>query len=128
MDKEKLLKSKDRNGGETVVMDIDFEDRAIVDFNPYKLPKKDTAGADTGGGGGGKAIAASGPSGDDSIGQTLKKLTLFRPKEKLAPIFSASNSPLKHLYLPSELRPILTTYKKKKKKQMAAILGKLIPF
>ncbi|KAA6409581.1 MAG: eukaryotic translation initiation factor SUI1 family [Lasallia pustulata] len=110
MDKEKLLKSKDRNGGETVVVDIDFEDLAIINFVPYKLPKKDTPTADTGGGGGGKAIAAGGPSGDDSIGQQLKKIILFRPKEKLSPVFEASNSNVKHLYLPAELRPIINSY------------------
>ena len=110
MDKEKLLKSKDRSGGETVVMDIDFEDHAIVDFIPYRLPKKDTSGADTGGVGGSKAIAAGGSSSDDSVGQQLKKIVLFRPKEKLAPIFEASNSSVKHLYLPAELRPIITSY------------------
>lgn len=110
MDKEKLLRSKDRNGGETVVMDIDFENRGIVDFIPYRLPKKDTPGTDACGGGSGKAIAAGGRSGDESIGQQLKKIILFRPKEKLGPVFGASNSSVKHLYLPTELRPIITSY------------------
>lgn len=110
MDKEKLLRSKDRNGGETIVMDIDFEDRSITDFIPYKLPKKDIPSADTSGGIASKAPAASNPSNDDSIGQTLKQLILFRPKDKLAPIFTASSSSNKNLYLATEIRPIITSY------------------
>ena len=110
LDKEKLLKSKDRDGGETVVLDIDFDDPAITTFAPYNLPKKSTTGADTGGGGGGKAIAAGNLFGDDSIRQRLNKINLYRPKEQLSPIFEASNASVKSLYLPSELRPIITSY------------------
>ncbi|KAI4123572.1 MAG: hypothetical protein LQ347_006097 [Umbilicaria vellea] len=110
MDKEKLLRSKDRNGGETVVMDIDFEDRSITDFIPYKLPKRDTPSADTSGGTASKAPATNNASNDDSIGQTLKTLILFRPKDKLAPIFAAASSSTKNLYLATELRSIATSY------------------
>ena len=110
LDKRLLLKSKDRNGGETVVVDIDFDDQAIRSFEPYKLPKKDTPGAESGGGGGGKAVTSSISPADDSIGQTLKKLNLLKPKEKLAPIFAAANASLRTLYLPAELRPILNSY------------------
>lgn len=110
MDKEKLLRSKDRNGGETVVMDINFEDRSITDFIPYKLPKKDTTSPDSSGGIASKDPTGNNPSNDDSIGQTLKQLILFRPKDKLAPVFAASSSSTKTLYLSSELRPIITTY------------------
>ena len=91
LDKQQLLKSKDRSGGETVVLDIDFEDRAIVDFVPYRLPKKEGAGAENGSGSGGNE-APSCQSGDRSIGQHLKRLGLFRPKETLAPIFESANA------------------------------------
>lgn len=110
LDKRKLLKSKDRDGGECVVLDIDFDDLTFANFVPYKLPKKDTPGADTGGGGGGKAITAAGSPHDDSIGQRLHKLNLFRPKEQLSPLFEASHASVKALYLPTELRPIIASY------------------
>ena len=109
LDKEQILKSKDRDGGETVVLDIDFDDPAITSFVPYKLPKKSHAGADTGGGGG-KAVSVSNSSSDDSIGQRLNKVNLYRPKEQLSPLFETSNASIKSLYLPQELRPIITAY------------------
>ncbi|KAL2036791.1 hypothetical protein N7G274_010449 [Stereocaulon virgatum] len=108
--KQKLLKCKDRDGGECVVLDIDFDDPAVTSFVPYKLPKKDTAGAESGGGGGGKAIVAGSSSGDDSVGQRLQQLKLLRPKEQLSPIFEVENASTKALYLPAELRPIIIAY------------------
>ena len=91
-------------------MDVDFNDNAITSFIPYKLPKKDTAGTDNGGGGGGKAATGGNSSNDSSVGQTLKKLTLVRPKEKLALLFQAANANTKSLFLPAEIRPIITSY------------------
>ncbi|KAL9131984.1 MAG: hypothetical protein Q9217_000194 [Psora testacea] len=110
LDKHKLVKSKDRDGGECVVLDIDFDDPAVTSFVPYKLPKKDTTGADSSGGGGGKALAAGGISADTSVGQRLQKINLYRPKEALSPMFEAANASVKALYLSSELRPIITSY------------------
>ncbi|CAD6586481.1 MAG: hypothetical protein ASARMPRED_002552 [Alectoria sarmentosa] len=110
LDKQKLLKSKDRDGGECVVLDIDFDDATFTSFKPYKLPKKETEGTESGGGGGGKAIVTGGSPNDDSIGQKLQKINLFRPKEILSPIFDASNASVKALYLPTELRPIIASY------------------
>ncbi|KAI4275816.1 MAG: hypothetical protein LQ337_002917 [Flavoplaca oasis] len=109
-DKAQILKSKDRDGGECVVVDIDFEDPAITNFVPYKLPKKETAGAESGGGGGGKAITADISPSDSSIGQQLNKIDLYKPKEQLAPIFAASKANHHALYLPTELRPIINAY------------------
>jgi translation initiation factor 2D len=37
--KQGLVKAKDRNGGETIILDIDFEDPQIKQFVPYNLPK-----------------------------------------------------------------------------------------
>ena len=110
LDKAKILKCKDRDGGECVVVDIDFEDPAVKGFVPYRLPKKDTPGANSGGGGGGKAVAAGSSPHDPSIGQHLHKIDLFRPEKALSPIFSASKASTGILYLASELRPITTTY------------------
>lgn len=110
LDKKNIIKSKDRNGGETVVVDIDFNNQPITNFVPYKLPKKNTVDADSGGGGEGNATSAGISPGDDSIGQRLHKINLYRPKEQLSPIFQASNASVKALYLPQELHPIITSY------------------
>lgn len=110
LDKAKIAKSKDRDGGECVMLEIDFDHAQVTSFKPYKLPKKDTPGADSGGGGAGKATGADSSPNDDSIGQQLKLINLLRPKSQLAPIFEASNADARALYLPSELRPIVTSY------------------
>lgn len=86
---------------------MDFEARAIIEFVPYKLPEKEPAGVD---GGGGKASATGGGTGEGSLGQPLKMNILYRPKEKLAPLFEPSNHSVKSFYSASELRPIVTTY------------------
>lgn len=110
LEKQKLLKCKDRDGGECVVVDIDFDDETFTSFKPYKLPKKETQGAESGGGGGGKAIAAGSSPSDNSIGQKLQMINLFRPKEALSPLFEASSASVKAFYLPTELRPIIASY------------------
>jgi translation initiation factor 2D len=89
LEKEQLLKSKDRNGGELVVLDIDFAERAFKDFTPYPLPRKEvTAGGKEGSAS--DTVASSG--GDPSVGQHLRRLVFYKPKEKLAPIFEPSKS------------------------------------
>ncbi|KAL8942542.1 MAG: hypothetical protein Q9216_001586 [Gyalolechia sp. 2 TL-2023] len=109
-DKAKLLKSKDRDGGECVVLDIDWEDDSITSFMPYKLPKKDTVSAESGGGGGGKVISAGISPSDPSIGQKLSKVDLYKPREQLGPILAASDASHHGLYLPAELRSIVISY------------------
>ncbi|KAL8748028.1 MAG: hypothetical protein Q9190_000178 [Brigantiaea leucoxantha] len=110
LEKAQILKSKDRDGGECVVLDVDFDDPVITNFVPYKLPKKDTIGAESGGGGGGKAVTAGIQVSDDSIGQRLSKINLYRPKEQLSPVFEESNASVRSLFLPGELRPIIMSY------------------
>ena len=107
LDKRKIVKTKDRDGNEVVILDIDFDDREILEFVPYKLPKKETA-AGTSLGRGGKATAAI-ETGDDSVGQTIQVVTLYRPKEKLSPIFGADPAS-KTLFTPAEIRPVVTYY------------------
>ena len=81
--KEKLLLSKDRPGNEVDVLDVDFEDGAFQN----RLPKKETSAGSSNG-----PKAPSGNSeGDDSIGQQLKKVDLFRPKDSLAPLFKSAD-------------------------------------
>ena len=116
LEKEKLLKSKERNGGETVIQDIDFGDPAISSFKPYELPRKDATLQDSGDGGGGgdgsgdRAATSATLIKDESVGQQLNKLSLLKPKEKLAPIFNSAGSNLHSYYLFAELRTIISAY------------------
>ncbi|KZF20737.1 RNA binding protein-like protein Ligatin/Tma64 [Xylona heveae TC161] len=111
LDKELLVKSKDRSGGEIVIMDVDFDDQALLNFVPYRLPKKEapSAGADRAGAAA-RTAASSDPGRDDSIGQKLTKVNLYKPKDKFAPLFEASGSSVKAAYVASEIRIIVTAY------------------
>ncbi|KAF2199984.1 RNA binding protein-like protein Ligatin/Tma64 [Delitschia confertaspora ATCC 74209] len=104
LDKQKILKSKDRDGNEVVILDIDFKDPQVEAFKPYRLPKKDTLSS------GPQGKPAAPLSGDPSVGQKLKLVSILRPKEKLAPIFNASKSDPRGLYTATELKSILTNY------------------
>jgi translation initiation factor 2D len=108
LDKQKLLKSKDRDGNQVVILDIDFTYDAITSFKPYRLPKKDATNSNPIANG--KAPATSSDAADPSIGQTLKIQSLLQPKAKVAPIFAPSNSDPKGLYPAAELKAILTAY------------------
>lgn len=113
LDKQKILKAKDRDGGETVVLEIEFNCAPIKSFVPYRLPKKETLGtgsASAGVAGGGGTAGASTASGDPSVGQQLSKLNLLKPPEKISPLFKASNANPRQLYLAAELRPIIMSY------------------
>ncbi|KAK4580415.1 hypothetical protein LTR86_000618 [Recurvomyces mirabilis] len=101
LDKEKLLKSKEKDGHETVILDIDFKDKAIAEFKPYRLPKKESAS--------GKSDKPTNgdETGDDSIGQKLQVVTSYRPTSKLSPLFASTT---KQLLTPPEVRDIITAY------------------
>ncbi|KAK5118586.1 hypothetical protein LTR85_008051 [Meristemomyces frigidus] len=110
MDKqEKLVKSKEKDGHETVIMDINFTDAAIKDFKPYRLPKKETM-AGTALGRGEKATEAI-DTGDDAVGRKLQVVSYFKPTAKLQPLFSAGNTASKQqLFTPPEVRELVTAY------------------
>ncbi|RMZ67213.1 rna binding ligatin tma64 [Pyrenophora seminiperda CCB06] len=105
LDKQKILKSKDRDGNEVVVQDIDFKDPQIQSFVPYRLPKKDVS---TASGTNGKPASPS--SAESSVGQKLKMVSVLRPKEKLAPILTACKADPRRLYTPAELKQLLIAY------------------
>lgn len=105
LDKLKILKCKDKDGNETVITDIDFEDAAIVNFKPYRLPKKEAAGSTAQG----RGETEKGESGDDSLGQKLQVVSFFRPTSKLQPLFDAIPGS-KSLYTPPEVRELVTAY------------------
>lgn len=82
--KLQLVLSKDRSGQETVILDVDFKDRLLDQFVPYKLPPKNVV-ENTG-----KQPASTGKKpastdGDPSVGQTFTVQTLYRPTQKLVP-------------------------------------------
>jgi translation initiation factor 2D len=105
LDKQQIVKCKDRDGNEVVVMDVDFKDAQIQAFVPYRLPKKDTpAAASTNG------KPAAPLSGESAVGQKLKLVSLLRPKEKLAPILNSVKADPRGLYTPIELKQILMAY------------------
>jgi translation initiation factor 2D len=104
LDKQQLLKSKDRDGHEVVILDVDFDDQAIKSFVPYRLPKKDAPASATNG----KPSAST--STESAVGQKLKLVSLLRPKEKLAPIFNVAKEDPRGLYTPAELKQVLITY------------------
>ena len=112
LDKEMIIKSKERDGNEVVIFDIDFEDRHILNFTPYPLPKKETT-AGTSAGRGAKATEQVDSSADPSVGQTLKVLTLYKPSQKLAPLFDASSASPHAFYSAADLRPVVSAYVEK---------------
>ncbi|KAJ9500137.1 hypothetical protein H2202_004528 [Exophiala xenobiotica] len=86
LDKSMLVKSKDRNGGETVILDIDFEDERIRSFTPYKLPKQKPQHTSVMNDGAGAQPSANGGAGaDPSLGQKLSIQTVYRASSKLVP-------------------------------------------
>ncbi|KAK4962799.1 hypothetical protein LTR10_000426 [Elasticomyces elasticus] len=105
LDKQGSLKSKERDGHETTILDIDFEDKVIVNFKPYRLPKKETA-AGTSSGRGEKAAEQT-DSADDAVGQKLQVVSFYRPTSKLQPLLEGAG---KQLFTPPEVRELVTAY------------------
>ena len=79
LDKQVLVKSKDRQGGETVILDIDFNDQQITSFTPYRLPKPKPTRAES------DTPTPANSSTETSLNQTLHLLTLYRASSKLVP-------------------------------------------
>jgi translation initiation factor 2D len=103
LDKEKLIKSKDRDA-EAIIVDINFDDQAFVKFQRYPLPQRQT---------GGLSAASANQStelntADSSVGQTIKIITLFKVKDKLAPLFGELDS--KGYFTSSELKEATLKY------------------
>ena len=103
LDKEKIVKSKD-HGNEVVIQSIDFTNREVEAFVPYRLPKKDAPASSIAG------ATAAPSSSESSIGQKLKLVSILRPKEKVAYIFNASKADPRGLYTPAELKQMLIAY------------------
>ncbi|KAI9674315.1 MAG: hypothetical protein M1829_003716 [Trizodia sp. TS-e1964] len=103
LEKMQVIRAKDRNGGETVILDIEFTNNRVQDFIPYKLPtKKETS--DT------AKIDASDSTADNSVGQQLKRIIAFRPDKKLSQLFEVTGVKMKGLYLATEMKEIINSY------------------
>ncbi|KAI6872156.1 hypothetical protein KC334_g18787 [Hortaea werneckii] len=113
MDKEKIVKSKEKDRHETIIHDIDFDDVAIREFKPYRLPKKETMGGTTQGRG--EKATESIDTGDDSVGQKLQVVSFYKPTSKLQPLFEAGGGGSKQLFTPPEVRELITNYIDKEK-------------
>ncbi|KAL4900303.1 hypothetical protein BDW74DRAFT_188321 [Aspergillus multicolor] len=86
LDKQILVKSKDRNGQETVILDVDFDDHRVINFTPYRLANKGAVeNTRKSSNAAGKKPATSSEGGDPSVGQTLTVQSLYRPTAKLTP-------------------------------------------
>lgn len=103
LDKQGLVKSKDRSGGETVIVAIDFDDQQILDFTPYRLPKP----REENGGGGASNQTSNTSSTDPASNQILRLQTLIRPSPKLVPDLLPSKTAF---YTLSEVSSSLRTY------------------
>ncbi|KAJ4315872.1 hypothetical protein N0V84_008141 [Fusarium piperis] len=91
LDKLGLVKSKDRNGGETVILDIDFGDELVTGFRPYNLPKPKAPGSESAKAGEqGSGQASS--SNDSSLGQTVTIQNIYRLSPKLVPTLLPSKT------------------------------------
>lgn len=82
LDKAVLVKSKDRNGGETVILDIDFDDQRVKSFQPYRLPKPKAEDASTDAD---QSKSNADSSTDQSMGQKLTLSIVYRASSKLVP-------------------------------------------
>lgn len=100
LDKQKLVKSKDRNGGETVILDVDFDDRQITQFVPYRLPKPK---GDDGGAGG----STTNGDADSGLSQNLTLQYLFRASSKLVPDLTPSKT---DYYTKAQISDYIRTY------------------
>lgn len=108
LDKQQIVKTKDRDGNEVVILDIDFNDQAIQNFVLYSLPRKDTSGTQ-------KRSEKDLPNvegGDVAIGQKLKRIELYKPKEKLGILFNP-DADAQGYYTATEIRAIVSTYVEK---------------
>jgi translation initiation factor 2D len=104
LDKERIVRSKDQDGNQTVILDIDFEDQTFVTFKPYGLPKKENSDNARGDGG-----SKSNDDGDDSVGQKLRIITQYKPTTKQQGLFTTAAGS-KSSYSRSEVQERISSY------------------
>lgn len=106
LDKEGLVKAKDRNGGETIILDADFEAAQLANFVPYELPKKNNSDKAA------KSVSFGGDDKDLTVGQSFTVKTLYRPSGKLTPTLfpPLSNKDVNNYYTSSDVSKRLNDY------------------
>lgn len=113
LDKDRLLLAKEMKT-EIMVLDIDFNDAQLKSFTPYRLPNRDKGGT-------GVTDNAERPTGsavasdsDASVGQHLKVLSLFKPRDEVVALASgvatARQSQSSGMITAADLRSIVNTY------------------
>nr|OQO31527.1 hypothetical protein B0A51_01294 [Rachicladosporium sp. CCFEE 5018] len=102
LDKEKLIKTKEKDGNETTITDVDFNDPALASFKPYRLPKKDTGSSAQA-----EQATATSSGGDDAVGQKIEIRTLLKPTRELQPLFASAPQPY---YTTAETGSAVTAY------------------
>lgn len=107
LDKEKLVRSKERDGNETTIVDVDFNDHAIASFKPYRLPRKHPASAKPN-----TTDLDTKPTGaDPSIGQTIDRKELYKPPTRLLPLFTTTSATAPpSFYTSPDIKALLTSY------------------
>ena len=104
LDKRRIVKSKDRDGNEAVVLDVDFDEQSVLAFKPYRLPKRETASGPSAG------STDEGDGSDPSIGQNLKVQSLFKPKDKLLSLFPNTPEGPKPFITSAEVKSAVMAY------------------
>ncbi|EXL41543.1 hypothetical protein FOCG_15713 [Fusarium oxysporum f. sp. radicis-lycopersici 26381] len=102
LDKEQIVKSKDRNGGETVILDIDFDDRQVLGFRPYRLPTPKATGGDFSTSDAGQASGSG-----SSAGQKVNIQMVYRVSSKLVPTLVPSKT---DFYTSQEISAAIKSY------------------
>ena len=106
LEKRKWILAKDAKS-EAIVRDIDFDDRAIREFAPYRLPKREpTAGPTTNE----QRPQAETNGTDDSLGQLLKLQTLYKPPGSLSAVFKGTQPTKGSYYDSPAVRQAVTRY------------------
>ncbi|KAL4731765.1 hypothetical protein ACLX1H_000749 [Fusarium chlamydosporum] len=103
LNKQKLVLSKDRNGGETVILDIDFDDAQINGFRPYRLPTPKAPSTEAGL----STEDAGQSSSSGSAGQKINVKMVYRPSSKLVPTLLPSKT---DFYTAQEISAALKSY------------------
>ncbi|KAF3941737.1 Ligatin [Dactylella cylindrospora] len=102
MDKENLLKIKDR-GGDVVVYAVNWDCDKIRDFQPYPIikPKPKKKKAEEG---------AASSSANGASGGTAKVVELYKPSAKLGVIYDITDTSMKEFYTASQVKETLYKY------------------
>ncbi|CCX07225.1 Similar to Translation machinery-associated protein 64; acc. no. Q04600 [Pyronema omphalodes CBS 100304] len=96
-----LVNTKTRNGGEVVVLEVNWEHPEAQSFKKYKLPE---APKEKVGGSGGAAEGEQGKIG------TVKVEALYRPNGKGVKFFEEIGAGTKDFYTSADLKTMLNTY------------------